>query len=200
MGMKMVNERMLDQTVALQPAGFVTRLVAFFIDQVIFGVALFILAATVGVLFRSFRLSELLGTVDLTLQLVAIPLGVTGLILSFFYYAGFWLLAGQTPGKAVLGLAIVQTDGSPLRPGPAIVRWLGYWLSGILFLGYLWILVDDRRQALHDKLARTLVVHRGLDERLLGLPGRIQARWQDLERSQQVNVIQSDCLGQARTL
>ena len=179
----MVNETTLDQPIELRPAGFVTRLVAFFIDQVIIGVALFILTLTVGIVFRSFRLSELLGTRDLTLQLVTIPLGAAGLILSFFYYVGFWLLAGQTPGKAVLGLAIVQTDGGPLRLGRAIVRWLGYWLSGILFLGYLWILVDDRRQALHDKLARTLVVHRGLDERLSRLPGQVQARWQDLERT-----------------
>lgn len=190
----MVNERTLDQTVELRPAGFVTRLVAFFIDQAIIGVLLFIFAVIIEVVFRSFRLSELLGTEDLTLQLVTIPLGAAGLILSFFYYVGFWLLAGQTPGKAVLGLAIVQTDGSPLRLGRAIVRWLGYWLSGILFLGYLWILVDDRRQALHDKLARTLVVHRGLDERLLGLPGQVQARWRDLERTHRTDASLSDAV------
>lgn len=190
----MVNERAPEQTVELRPAGFVTRLVAFFIDQVIVGMTLFILTAIVGVVFRSFRLSELLGAVDLTLQLVTIPLGAAGLILSFFYYVGFWLLAGQTPGKALLGLVIVQADGGPLRPGPAIVRWLGYWLSGILFLGYLWILVDDRRQALHDKLARTLVVHRGLDERFSDLPDQVQAKWRDLERTHRPDAIHSDAV------
>jgi uncharacterized RDD family membrane protein YckC len=55
-------------------------------------------------------------------------------------------------------------------------------VSGIFFLGYLWILVDDRRQGWHDKLARTLVVYHGLDERWSGIPGQAQARWQDLQR------------------
>jgi len=190
----MVNERTLDPTVELRPAGFVTRLVAFFIDQVIIGVALVILMVTVGILFRSFRLSELLGTRDLTLQLVTISLGAAGLILSFLYYVGFWLLAGQTPGKAVLGLAIVQTDGGRLRLGRATLRWFGYWFSGILFLGYLWILVDDRRQALHDKLARTLVVHRRLDERFLTLPDQVETRWQDLQQTLRTDAGDSDAV------
>ena len=164
---------------ALQPAGFVTRLVAFLVDQIIIGAVLSLLSAVVGVLFQSFRLGQLLGTGDLTLQLALILLGAAGLILGFFYYVGFWLLAGQTPGKAFLGLVVIRADGSPLRAGAATVRWLGYWLSGILFLGYLWILVDNRRQALHDKLAHTLVVYRGLDETGASLSNQVRERLQD---------------------
>jgi uncharacterized RDD family membrane protein YckC len=58
-----------------------------------------------------------------------------------------------------MGLLVVKTSGSRLGLGGALVRWLGYWLSAILFLGFLWILVDGRRQGWHDKLARTLVVY-----------------------------------------
>lgn len=178
----MAHERIFDQAIDLQPAGFVTRLAAFLIDQVIISVVLSVLTALVGIVFQSFRLSDLLGTEDLILQLALISLGVTGFILNLLYHAGFWVLAGQTPGKAFLGLAVIRVEGGPLRLGAAIVRWLGYWLSGILFLGYLWILVDDRRQALHDKLARTLVVYWGLDERWSALPGQMQGRWQALQR------------------
>ena len=32
-------------------------------------------------------------------------------------------------------------------------------VSAILFLGYLWILFDNRRQGFHDKLAGTIVVY-----------------------------------------
>ncbi len=179
----MVHEGNLDQSVDLRPAGFVTRLVAFVIDQVILGVVLSILTAAVGIMFQSFRLSDLLGTEDLTLQLAMILLGAAGFVLNLLYHVGFWLLAGQTPGKAFLGLVVVRLDGGPLRLGPALVRWLGYWLSGILFLGYLWILVDDRRQGWHDKLARTLVVYRGLDKRWSALPGPVRARWRDLQET-----------------
>ncbi|MEJ2212034.1 MAG: RDD family protein, partial [Anaerolineae bacterium] len=128
---------------------------------------------------QSFRLGQLLGTGDLTLQLALIPLGSASVLLSFVYYVGFWLLAGQTPGKAFLGVAVVRADGGRLRAGAAIVRWLGYWLSGILFLGYLWILVDNRRQAWHDKLARTLVVYRRRGERGLSLSGQAQEYLRD---------------------
>jgi uncharacterized RDD family membrane protein YckC len=165
-----------------EPAGFVTRLVAFFIDQFIVTGIVSIVMLSVGIMFDSFRLGELLGTGDLALQFVLLPLGATASVLSFVYYVGFWVLAGQTPGKVVLGLSIVQMDGRPLRPRAAVVRWLGYWVSGIFFLGYLWILVDDRRQGWHDKLARTLVVYHGLDKRWSALPGQAQARWQDLQR------------------
>jgi uncharacterized RDD family membrane protein YckC len=41
-----------------------------------------------------------------------------------------------------------------------ILRYLGYSLSAIsLFLGFFWILIDDRRQGWHDKIAGTLVIY-----------------------------------------
>jgi uncharacterized RDD family membrane protein YckC len=69
------------------------------------------------------------------------------------------MLAGQTPGKYLMGLRIVRTDTDRIRLGNAVLREIGYVLSGILFLGYLWILFDNRRQGFHDKLAGTLVVY-----------------------------------------
>jgi hypothetical protein len=41
-------------------------------------------------------------------------------------------------------------------------------ISGILFLGYLWILFDNRRQGFHDKLAGTYVVYSWPEEELRG--------------------------------
>ncbi|MFN2241977.1 MAG: hypothetical protein ACK2U2_06795, partial [Anaerolineae bacterium] len=36
----------------------------------------------------------------------------------------------------------------------------GYWLSTLLYgLGYLWIAIDNRREAWHDKIARTAVIY-----------------------------------------
>lgn len=40
-----------------------------------------------------------------------------------------------------------------------------------LFLGYLWVLVDDERQTWHDRLAKTIVVYEWdarYEERLVG--------------------------------
>jgi len=59
----------------------------------------------------------------------------------------------------LMGLRLVRTDGQRLHIGNAIRRELGYVVSAILFLGYLWVLFDNRRQGFHDKLAGTIVVY-----------------------------------------
>ena len=78
----------------------------------------------------------------------------------------------QTVGKALMGLRVLGQDGRRLTFSQALIRALSYYISGLaLFIGFLWVLVDDRRQAWHDKLARTLVVYEWdaqYEERLVG--------------------------------
>jgi uncharacterized RDD family membrane protein YckC len=72
----------------------------------------------------------------------------------------FWSLAGQTPGKAVMGLRIVRLDGKRMTVWRAVVRYVGSWLAALpLGLGFIWILLDKRRQGWHDKIAGTCVVY-----------------------------------------
>jgi uncharacterized RDD family membrane protein YckC len=82
------------------------------------------------------------------------------LIVSTLYILIFWLkYNGQTPGKRAMHIKIIKEDGSPLDWGVAIIRYIGYFVSWIpLCLGYLWAIWDSRKQAWHDKIARTLVV------------------------------------------
>src|SRR5438445_1738969 len=67
---------------------------------------------------------------------------------------------GQNPGKAVVGLRVIKTDGSAMDTGTMFVRGLlGVLCSLIpLYLDDLWILWDRDAQTLHDKLAETVVV------------------------------------------
>ena len=73
-----------------------------------------------------------------------------------------WMVAnrGQSPGKIVVGIKIVRRDGRTIGFGLAILReWIGKFISGvILYLGFIWILFDAKRQGWHDKLADTVVV------------------------------------------
>ncbi len=140
-------------------AGFVTRLVAFITDRVIIAVVLAGAAVFLDFAAQTFQVKQALGLDTLIGALAAAVAGAAGIGLSLIYDVGFWILAGQTPGKWLMGLVVVQTNGERLKLGRAILRWLGYWLSGILFLGFLWIVLDSRRQGFHDKLARTLVVY-----------------------------------------
>ncbi len=72
----------------------------------------------------------------------------------------FWIARQATPGKMLLSLKIVDAKTfGPLRPGQAIGRYLGYYVSMFgLFLGLFWVGWDARKQGWHDKLAGTVVI------------------------------------------
>jgi uncharacterized RDD family membrane protein YckC len=165
-----------------QYAGFVTRLSAFFIDRLIVAVFIAIVTAVVGFVIQSLQVNQWLGIEDWSQWLVRGLLAAFTFLTYFVYDVGCWLLAGQTPGKRLMGLLVVQTDGQRLRLGAAIRRWLGYYLSAILFLGFLWVLIDSRRQALHDKLAGTLVVYAWSSRLDLDAPVPVRARLREMGR------------------
>lgn len=84
---------------------------------------------------------------------------LVGLVWPFGYYIFFWGTRGQTPGKMMVGIKIISTDGAPMSEGEAALRLIGYAISGIVFyLGYLWIIWDKDKQGWHDKIASTYVV------------------------------------------
>lgn len=64
-----------------------------------------------------------------------------------------------TPGKFYMGLAVTTTDGERMTLIRSVIRSTGkilsYWSFG---LGYLLMLGTWKRQALHDKIAQTIVV------------------------------------------
>lgn len=66
---------------------------------------------------------------------------------------------GQTFGKWLVGIRIIQTSFAPVSVVHILKRHLiGYPLSMIFGLGFLWMLWDRRQQGWHDKFAHTLVV------------------------------------------
>jgi uncharacterized RDD family membrane protein YckC len=77
---------------------------------------------------------------------------------------------GQTIGKQVARIRVVREDGWPMSYGAGVLReWLartliiqvaGVALTGgvAVLLDYIWPLSDERKQALHDRLASTVVL------------------------------------------
>ena len=64
------------------------------------------------------------------------------------------------PGRSLMGLRISRVTGQPLTIRHAMLRYLAYLLSAIpLGLGCLWVLMNDRLQGWHDKLAGTYVIY-----------------------------------------
>ena len=78
----------------------------------------------------------------------------------FFYFGYSWAANGKTFGMAVLGIRVVRADGVAAEPRRGVVRALVFPLSFLLLgLGFLGILVQRERRALHDLIAGTAVVY-----------------------------------------
>jgi uncharacterized RDD family membrane protein YckC len=68
-----------------------------------------------------------------------------------------------TFGKMLLGIAVTDLNGSRISFGRATGRHFAKWLSAlILGIGFLMAAFTERKQALHDMIADTLVVNRAL--------------------------------------
>ena len=72
----------------------------------------------------------------------------------------FWINRQATPGKIAIDARIVDADtGGKPSTKQLLVRYLGYYVSMFgLFIGFLWIAFDPRKQGWHDKMANTVVV------------------------------------------
>ena len=86
---------------------------------------------------------------------VGIGFGWAGLYFTFFPM--FW--RGMTPGKRLLRLRVVRLDGKPIGWWVAFNRFGGYAASIFTgLLGFFEMFWDPNRQALHDRIAATVVV------------------------------------------
>jgi len=67
--------------------------------------------------------------------------------------------AQATLGKRAMGIKVTDMNGLRISFGRATGRHFGKIISFvILLIGYLMVLWDDKKQALHDKMAGTFVV------------------------------------------
>lgn len=154
-----------DRTVGPAPGvefgDFGPRLVAYIIDGLIVGaivivvmIAWLLLAlATGGISNDTMSAGSALGLVVGVIAVTVVGLG---------YFPWYWSRDGATPGMRMMGLLLVRdVDGGPISGGQAILRLVGYAVSGMVFyLGYVWILVDKRRRGWHDLIAGTVMIKR----------------------------------------
>jgi uncharacterized RDD family membrane protein YckC len=134
-------------------AGWLTRLVAGVADAWLAVTAVTLLLAGADYLGRKTfgRSAE----VDLTS-----PGWFAAIVLAGFGYVFLCLeVAGRTPGAALVGLRVVNWDGSRLGARAAFLRTLLLPLSTVTIVGPLGAVLQRDRQAPHDVLSRSAVVH-----------------------------------------
>jgi len=79
----------------------------------------------------------------------------------------FALWQGRTPGKKAMGLRVVRLNGEPLGLYLSLERAGGY-MAGLAtgLLGFAQVWWDPNRQAIHDKIAETVVIRERMPNRL----------------------------------
>ncbi|MBN2516262.1 MAG: RDD family protein [Deltaproteobacteria bacterium] len=141
--------------------GFWRRMIAFLIDKFVLSlismILVFIASLFLGLGFPfdlSINISEVItGTFILSYY------GTT-IFLNMVYFTYFHGTTGQTPGKKIIGLKVIQKTGDEMTLGLAFLRWVGYIVSGLVFnLGFLWVAFDRKKQGWHDKIASTYVIN-----------------------------------------
>ena len=85
------------------------------------------------------------------------------LLVSGAYEVFFLSRSGATPGKKIVGISVrLRYQAGPPPMNTVLVRtgcFLGFQLLSVAYyLDVLWPLWDDKKQALHDKVAATNVV------------------------------------------
>jgi uncharacterized RDD family membrane protein YckC len=136
-------------------AGLVSRALALGIDAAILNVGFFAASAIVAIVASVF----LPDPDGVSAPALAVGTGAW-LVAAAGYLLAFWSLAGQTPGMRFLGLRI-ESDGSQ-RIGlwRSARRLVGVVLAAIpLGVGFIGVLLGDRRRGLQDVVAHTEVLY-----------------------------------------
>ncbi|MEO5979932.1 MAG: RDD family protein [Chryseolinea sp.] len=127
----------------LQYAGFWVRVGAVLIDGIILAVVNGVLSLVIASGSNPF-----------------LP-AITALILQILYFPIMESSAHQaTAGKMALGLKVGDAEGRQLSFGNALGRYFAKILSAlILYIGFMMVGWDDKKQGLHDKIANTFVFY-----------------------------------------
>jgi uncharacterized RDD family membrane protein YckC len=140
------------------------RLVAYLLDTLILTIVCgVILVIGLSVLSAGTTIEgDTITAVDSGAAALFLVLGLVTLIVGFLYFPFFWARGGQTPGMRPFGLRVVRDrDGGPIGLGTAILRLIGLWVAtAAIYIGLIWIFVDERRRGWQDLIAGTVVVKR----------------------------------------
>jgi len=142
-------------------AGFWLRTCACLIDTILLQVI--VNGAIMWVLMSMFGLSITADNLaDEALSLAGLVATATTIFVSWMYFASSESSTAQASlGKRAMGPYVPDIGGSRITFGQATGRYFGKILSGLFFgIGYLMAAFTEKKQALHDMMAATVVLRR----------------------------------------
>ena len=157
-------------------AGFWRRLVAYIIDNTIITIAFFVLfiIAMIAFFFGAISGDSRAWVADLTnpdrISIITLITMILYFVIQIGYFTYFHGTTGRTPGKMLLGLQVLSSDGTSITFGIAFLRSVGYLVSSLLLnIGFIWAAFDKRKQGWHDKIADTVVIIREQENHTAGI-------------------------------
>jgi len=144
----------------VQYAGFWIRFVAFILDSVavtiVIAPVIYFLVGETRIEDYNLQDSEQLAAL---LNRLSIQMSIEAVIFAVIFIV-FWGFKSATPGKLLLKCSIVDAKTlGKTNNIQNVIRYFGYFISMLsLFLGFLWIAFDTRKQGWHDKIAGTVVI------------------------------------------
>jgi uncharacterized RDD family membrane protein YckC len=151
-------------------AGFWLRFAAYLIDRIILGVSTALLMVPLFVLGGGLSLWSRIprGRIDdfsqwIPLLTLILTLAAISLVVQWLYFASFESGEQQgTWGKQIMSIYVSDLQGNRISFGGATARYFAKIVTGLIpfGLGFIMAGFNERRQALHDMIASTLVLRR----------------------------------------
>jgi uncharacterized RDD family membrane protein YckC len=142
--------------------GFWIRFVAFVIDGIIISIAtvpIVMLLGLLGLVHHPIIIHGPLNESDMAALLaVSVTIRIVLVAVSWLYEALLTRSTWQgTVGKKICSLKVIDETGKRISFARATGRHFAKYLSGFCFIGFIMAAFTDRKRALHDILAGTLV-------------------------------------------
>ncbi|MBN2134586.1 MAG: RDD family protein [Acidobacteria bacterium] len=152
------------------PAGFWVRTFAILLDAIFFSIlqAIFVIVPAYFYFTKKFGIPDFSHPIKLYDKFIQfgnnayIIISIGFFIIALLYFPISWATKGTTPGKAILKLYIFRnsTATTPLSFISALIRFVSYIFSMILFIGFIMIAFRKDKRGLHDLIASTVVYHK----------------------------------------
>ena len=163
-------------------AGFFVRANAFIIDNIILSIfgAIFIFLMSLAGMVDLTAVSDIMNQYienPSSTELVSKALELPGMsafftiwsVVQAIYFIVFHAVWGATPGKKLFRIHVEMADGEKLTWAFSMFRFIASIVTQatLIFygLGYLIVLVEPQKRALHDFIARTRVVHDPIEQK-----------------------------------
>lgn len=145
-------------------AGFLIRLVAFLIDSLITGVVGFVLLIPAMIVYFAAIFMSSSDEPNFTMFIIALLVMFISVLIEIVLFVAYnaWFESSKyqgTPGKILLKLKVVGENGGRISFVTAALRYiLKVVFSNFFYIGFIFILFNDKKQGLYDLLLKTYVI------------------------------------------